>query len=139
MTSGDRGWAFRTAGTVVAGAIGWAIDVALLWTLAIGLGVAAPIAAACGLTASGGVNFVINRAVHGGAEPRREGEFTRYVSLFALNVVLTAVSVPLLADLLGGVLADRGLQLVAAKVVVTAVLLLFNSYAYHRWVFNRRP
>jgi hypothetical protein len=84
-----RGWLPRTAGTVVAGAIGWAV--------------------------------------------------ARYAALFGLNLILVAVSVPLMSDLLGHVLADRGLQLLGAKVVVTAALLLFNSFAYHHWVFKSTP
>jgi putative flippase GtrA len=128
-----------TVGTVAAGAVGWAVDVALLWTLAVGLGVPTPIAAACGLLASGGINFLANRVVHGGTEAHRHREVARYAALFGLNLVLVAVSVPLIADLLGRVVADRGLQLLGAKVVVTAALLLCNAYAYHRWVFRQPP
>ena len=133
------GWMFLTMGTVAAGAIGWVIDVALLWTLAAGLGVPTPIAAACGLTASGVVNFLVNRVVHGGAEAHRRRELARYMALFGVNLVITAVSVPLIAGLLSRVVADRGLQLLGAKVVVTAALLLVNTYAYHRWVFRPTP
>jgi hypothetical protein len=50
-----------------------------------------------------------------------------------------AVSVPLIAGWLSPVLADRGWELLGAKVVVTAALLLFNAYAYHRWVFRKTP
>jgi putative flippase GtrA len=134
-----RGWVLLTVATVAAGAIGWAIDVALLWSLAVGLGVPTPIAAACGLTASGGINFLVNRVVHGGTEEQRRREFARYAALFGLNLVLVAVSVPLIAELLSRVLADRGLELLGAKVVVTAALLLLNAYAYRRWVFRQTP
>ena len=139
MRDRPRSWVLLTAGTVAAGAIGWALDVALLWTLAVGLGVPTPIAAACGLTASAGANFLANRVVHGGSDAQRRRELARYAALFGLNLVVVAASVPILADLLSPVLADRGLELLGAKVVVTAVLLLFNAYAYHRWVFRHTP
>jgi putative flippase GtrA len=133
------GWVFLTFGTVAAGGIGWVIDVALLWGLAVGLGVPTSIAAACGLIASGVINFLVNRVVHGGAEAHRRRELMRYGALFGVNLILVAVSVPLIAQLLSPVLANRGLELLGAKVVVTAALLLANAYAYHRWVFRRTP
>jgi putative flippase GtrA len=139
MSTGPRDWALRTAGTVVAGAIGWAIDVTVLWTLAVRLGVPTPIAAACGLIASAAVNFLLNRVVHGGSEAQRHREVARYGALFGLNLVVVTVSVPLIAEVLDRALADPSLDLLGAKVVVTAVLLLFNSYAYHRWVFKQAP
>jgi putative flippase GtrA len=137
MRDRPYGWVLLTVGTVAAGAIGWAVDVALLWGLAVGLGVPTSIAAACGLTASAGVNFLVNRVVHGGDDAQRRRELTRYLVIFGLNLFLVAVTIPLLADLMSQVLHNRGLELLGAKISVTAALLLFNAYAYHRWVFRR--
>ena len=134
-----RHWLLLTAGTVAAGAIGWALDVACLWTLAVGFGVPTPIAAAGGLIAGAGVNFLVNRVVHGGARKQGRRELARYVALFILNLLIVSASLPLIAEMLGHVLSDRGLELVTAKVIVTAALLLFNAYAYHHWVFGRTP
>jgi putative flippase GtrA len=139
IRAGRRAWMFRTVGTVIGGAIGWAVDVTVLWILAVGLGVPTAIAAAAGLTASGAINFLINRVVHAGSGARRHRAFARYLVLFGVNLAITAVSVPTIATLLSRASAERALTLLGAKVIVTAVLLLVNSYAYHRWVFNEVP
>lgn len=130
-----RHWLLLTAGTVVAGAIGWVIDVSLLWVLVIRLGVPTAIAAVCGMLASASVNFVANRAIHQAMAGQGVQQASRYLLLFAVNLAVVAISVPVLAEALDRLIGDRSLGLIGAKVVMTAALLLANSVAYRRWVF----
>ncbi len=123
----------RMPAVAVAGGVGWLVDAAVLWSGHELLGLPVALAAATGFVAGGVVNVALNRRTFQGAGGRLAPQTVRYLVLFLLNLALTTVLVPLLADLLEG--ADVPGALLLAKVAVTAVLLPVNAVAY-QWVFR---
>jgi putative flippase GtrA len=125
------------SGVVAAGALGWCVDVAVLWVAHAVLGLPVAVAAVAGFLTGGAVNFVVNREVFGGragaARGRAGDQWLRYGVLFAANLVLTAVLVPLLAQVAPAAVPVA--PVVLAKVVLTAALVPLNALAYRTWVF----
>ena len=134
--AGTRPRAGQLLGVVLAGGLGWVVDVSLLWLLHEVLGVAVPPAAAVGFTASALVNFAVNRLVFGATRRAVPGQLVRYGVLFAGNLLAVSLLVGPLARLVGPALGGGGAGLLAAKVVLTLVLLPVNATAYRRWVFR---
>lgn len=132
--SGRRAVLARLPGVAAAGLAGWVVDTATLWLLSQRFGVATWLAAATGFVLSGVVNFTINRRVFEAGYSHRR--VLRYLVLFAGNLAVVTVAVPLLATGLGGLFARPGLALLTAKVIVTAALLPVNTTVYGRWVFR---
>lgn len=127
-------WSRAAIGVIMAGSVGLIVDLALLWTLAVVLGVPRPAAAAVSFAASALVNFTLNRMVfHGGGNDLgRQGR--RYFALFGINLVMTALSVPLGAGVLEAVW-PADLALLAAKGATVLLLLTLNTVLYRIWVF----
>ncbi|WP_205474250.1 GtrA family protein [Nocardioides sp. SYSU D00038] len=121
-------------GVGLAGGAGLVVDYALLWVLAVRLDVVGWLAAGTAFALSAVVNFSLNRRVFvaRGGELARQGR--RYVALFGVNLVVTSLTVPRVAGLLDGLGDDA--SVLVAKSCVVAVLLLFNTVAYRRWVFH---
>ena len=130
------GFVVRFLGTAGAGAFGWLIDAAVLWVLARMFGVPVALAAALGFSVSAIANFLLNRLVHDGSKNPVSGQAVRYSVLFGVNLILTTVTVPLVTDVLTFVPDEGGIRLMAAKALVTIVLLAMNSLVYHFWVFR---
>ncbi len=130
-----RPWLRLLAGVALAGGIGWVVDTALLWLLATRAGVPAAVAAAIGFTASGVCNLAVNSRVFGGRGAPTRAQTFRFVTLFAVNLAVVSVLVPVLADALESQLASEGVRLIVAKLLATAALLPVNALTYHRWVF----
>lgn len=130
------GFVTRFLGTAGAGAVGWAIDAAVLWALARVFGVPVALAAALGFSISAIANFLLNRLVHDGSKNPVSGQAVRYSVLFGVNLILTTVTVPLVTNTLTFVPDGGGIRLMVAKALVTIVLLALNSLVYHFWVFR---
>lgn len=128
----------QAVGTAVAGGAGWATDVLLLWLLASVLGLPVAVSAALAFAASGGLNFLLNRLVYRGTSGQNKRQILRYVSLFAANLLLTSVLVPGLLQIDWFLPNHEDVRLVTAKVVVSALLLVGNTFAYRHWVFVPR-
>lgn len=133
----DRARAVRPLlGVALAGGVGWAVDVSLLWVLHELAGVATPVAAAVGFTASALVNFALNRVVFAATRRAAPGQMLRYGVLFAANLAVVSLLVGPVAAVVGPALGGAGTGLVAAKVVLTLLLLPVNAAAYRHWVFR---
>lgn len=128
----------RLPGVAGAGLAGWLVDVSVLWVGHTALGVPVPIAAAAGFLAAGVVNYALNRRVFTAAGSAGGGRLRRYGLLFAANLAVVSVAVPLLADLVHTRLPAVPAALVAAKIAVTALLLPVNTVVYGAWVFRDR-
>lgn len=119
-----------------AGLAGWLVDVTVLWVGHTVFGIATPIAAAVGFIVSGLVNYTVNQlvfTVRGTPGGRR---LRRYGVLFAANLVVVSVTVPLIADGFHAAVPTLPAALVAAKILVTALLLPVNTLVYGAWVFT---
>lgn len=126
----------RLPGVAAAGLAGWLVDVTVLWVGHTAFGIATPVAAAAGFIASGVVNYTVNRlvfTVRGTPGGRR---LRRYGVLFAANLVVVSVAVPLLAAGFHAAVPGLPAALIAAKVLVTALLLPVNTLVYGAWVFT---
>jgi putative flippase GtrA len=128
----------RLSGVAGAGLTGWLVDVGLLWVGHEIAGLPAALAAAIGFLAGGLVNFLLNRIVFAGSRSRTVAQAWRYAALFAVNLALVSLSVPVLAAVIDSVAPAVPASLVAAKVTVTALLLPLNAVAYGAWVFAPR-
>lgn len=122
------------AGVMVAGGVGWAVDTTLLWLLHTRMGIPTALAAAIGFTASGIVNFSINRIVFHAQAASGRTQVIRFGATFAVNLALVSTLVPLLAHAFPSTMSD-GVRVVLAKLLTTAALLPMNVIAYRRWVF----
>lgn len=128
----------RLPGVAGAGLAGWLVDVSVLWVGHTALGVPVPIAAAAGFLAAGVVNYALNRRVFTAAGSAGDGRLRRYGLLFAANLAVVSVAVPLLADVVHTHLRAVPAALVAAKIAVTGLLLPVNTVVYGAWVFRDR-
>lgn len=111
------------------------VDTTLLWVLAVHLGVPTPLAAGIAFLASAVVTFVLNRLVFRAQDGRTGQQGVRFALLVGLNALIIAALVPLWVHVLHAVLSGTNLRLLVAKIVTTALVLPFNAFMYHRWVF----
>lgn len=128
-------WAWQLAGVVLAGGAGLVVDVVLLWVLAVEAGVPRGAAAAISFTASGVVNFALNRVVFRGQGGGIGRHSRRFLVLFLNNLVVTTLLVPLLAHGLDDLVAPES-ALLLAKAVTVLALLVVNAVLYRTWVFT---
>jgi putative flippase GtrA len=128
-------WAWQLLGVALAGGAGLLVDVSVLWILAVELDVPRAAAAATSYTVSGVVVFLLNRSVFGarGGDVARHGR--RFLALFAFNLVVTTLLVPLLAGGFDGALSPDA-SLLLAKAITVLGLLLGNTVLYRTWVFT---
>jgi putative flippase GtrA len=126
----------RLSGVAGAGLAGWLVDIALLWFTHDMLGAPAVAAAAIGFLAAGAVNFLLNQIVFAGDRARTRSQAWRYAVLFGVNLPVVALSVPLVAAVVDALAPDVPASLLVAKVLVTALLLPLNAWAYGAWVFR---
>jgi putative flippase GtrA len=126
----------RLSGVAGAGLVGWLVDVGLLWVGHEVVGLPAAFAAAIGFLAGGLANFLLNRIVFAEGQARMYRQAWRYAALFGLNLLVVTLSVPLVAAAVAAFASGVPAPLVAAKVVVTGLLLPLNAWVYGAWVFE---
>ncbi|SKB06483.1 GtrA family protein [Aeromicrobium choanae] len=116
---------------LVVGLLSYLIDVGILaaaWHL---LDLPLWLATSLGFWTSFVANFLLSR--HWTFESSRQpsgGQLARYVSLVAVNYVVTLVAVT--------VLHEAGLKVIVARTVVLALLTATTYLLYRRWVFTDR-
>jgi putative flippase GtrA len=113
---------------LIIGGLSFAVDFGVLFVAHGMLGVALPVAAAAAFLTSFAVNFGLNRVWSFGSRAPVGRQLARYVTLVAVNTVLTVL-------LVSG-LAAVGVQYLVAKAIVTACLVVLNYVAYRVWVFR---
>jgi len=131
-------WGRQIVGVGVAGGAGWVVDATLLWVLDTLFGIPTSIAAATGFLASGAVNFLINRLVFRPDGVARRVQGAKYLALFLINLLIVSAAVPLLAGMLAEMAGPPGTNLIVAKIITTAALLIPNTFMYRHWVFASR-
>jgi putative flippase GtrA len=126
-------------GVGAAGVISLVVDAGTLWLLSAVLGVEAWIGAAAGFTLGGLLNFALNRRVFDARDGDTRHQGVKYLTLFGVNLVITTLTVPALAEvaerLLDPVTDSYGTALLVAKLAVMAVLMVSNTVVYRTWVF----
>ncbi|MBD9698175.1 GtrA family protein [Flavimobilis sp. GY10621] len=137
ITGQVKHWMYQVTGVLVAGGVGWIVDVALLWVLDTRVGLPTSVAAATAFLASGVANFLINRAVfrtkHGSA---RRTQLFRYAVLLLANTLAVSLLVPLLAHPLSASTGNWDVALLLGKALTTALILPLNVLGYRAWVFS---
>ena len=113
---------------LVIGGLSFAVDFGVLFAAHGVLGVRLPVATVLAFLVAFTVNFGLNRLWSFGSRSPVGRQLVRYVSLVAVNTVLTALVVSGLAAL--------GVQYLVAKAIVTAGLVVLNYAAYRAWVFR---
>jgi putative flippase GtrA len=116
---------------ILVGGVSAAIDMGLLWLLHGVLGVWLPVATFTGVAFSFVVNFLLNRRWVFGAAGPAAGQFARYLTLAALNWMLTVLTVTWLTEVVG-------LYFMLARVLALAVFTVLNFLALRAWVFRAR-
>ncbi|MEV1288919.1 GtrA family protein [Micromonospora sp. NPDC049679] len=116
---------------LVVGGVSAGIDAGLLWLLHGVAGVQLEVATLIAVVSAFVVNFLLNRGWVFGATGTPHGQFARYLTLAALNWILTVVSVSGLVAL--------GVHYLVARMAVLAVLTVVNFLAYRSWVFPAAP
>lgn len=110
------------------GGLSVVVDAGLLVLLHGVLAIWLPVAAALAFAGAFVVNFGLNRAWVFGSAGAVHRQLVRYLTLVAVNLVLTVILVPALTWL--------GLPYLVAKLVTTGALAVLNYLASRTWIFG---
>jgi putative flippase GtrA len=113
---------------LIIGGLSFAVDVGVLFVAHGMLDVLLPVATTAAFLTSFAVNFGLNRVWSFGSRSPVGRQLVRYVTLVAVNTMLTVLLVSGLAAI--------GVQYLVAKTVATAGLIVLNYAAYRMWVFR---